>query len=159
MNGFIRRLISIPILDETAGPTRSYILIRDGHMCCYCGLVINEDNGNRDHVIPRIAGGTDEPSNLVASCIRCNSSKGRLSPVHWLELQRRTERGWKRLACPDMTKEYWESWKEPYSIGALPTPVEAKTANTPKKLVSKPKKKKHSEVKNPMAKWSRAYMG
>ncbi|NBR07971.1 MAG: HNH endonuclease [Planctomycetes bacterium] len=29
-----------------------------------------------DHIIPRRLGGTDEPDNLVASCTRCNYSKG-----------------------------------------------------------------------------------
>jgi 5-methylcytosine-specific restriction endonuclease McrA len=32
-----------------------------------------------DHIIPRVAGGLDEPSNLRCVCFRCNASKnGRL---------------------------------------------------------------------------------
>jgi 5-methylcytosine-specific restriction endonuclease McrA len=29
-----------------------------------------------DHVVPKVLGGTDEPHNLVAACLHCNSSRG-----------------------------------------------------------------------------------
>jgi len=29
-----------------------------------------------DHVIPKVLGGTDDVYNLVAACLRCNSSRG-----------------------------------------------------------------------------------
>ena len=48
------------------------ILARDGHRCHYCGKPAR----TVDHVLPVAAGGTDDPSNLVAACRRCNARKG-----------------------------------------------------------------------------------
>lgn len=57
--------------------TRLAILQRDGYECHYCGDVATEV----DHVIPRVNGGTEDPDNLVASCMKCNRSKGkRMAP-------------------------------------------------------------------------------
>ena len=50
---------------------RDSILIRDGHRCHYCGNPAT----TADHVVPRSKGGADDPSNLVACCLPCNSSK------------------------------------------------------------------------------------
>jgi len=51
---------------------REKILRRDGHICQYCG----QEADTVDHVIPRRLGGLDSDDNLVASCKRCNLSKG-----------------------------------------------------------------------------------
>jgi len=57
--------------------TRLAILQRDGYECHYCGDVATEV----DHGIPRVNGGTEDPDNLVASCMKCNRSKGkRMAP-------------------------------------------------------------------------------
>lgn len=48
------------------------ILERDGYRCCYCGGYAR----TVDHLLPKAHGGTDDPSNLVAACRRCNSAKG-----------------------------------------------------------------------------------
>ena len=50
---------------------RLQCLERDGYICSYCGREATE----ADHVTPTSKGGTDELSNLVASCKPCNSSK------------------------------------------------------------------------------------
>lgn len=50
-------------------------------ICAYCGL------GNQlslDHLIPRRAGGIDDPANLVWACRRCNSAKGGRDMLRWL---------------------------------------------------------------------------
>lgn len=44
---------------------------RDGFICYLCGRYA----GTTDHVVPRAAGGSDDPSNLRACCLRCNSAK------------------------------------------------------------------------------------
>jgi 5-methylcytosine-specific restriction endonuclease McrA len=54
---------------------RLLVLRRDSYICAYCGEAANEV----DHVHPRVLGGTDDLDNLVASCRRCNSSKGKRS--------------------------------------------------------------------------------
>ena len=45
----------------------------DKDTCIYCNLLAN----SVDHIIPQHHGGTDELLNLVPSCKRCNSSKGK----------------------------------------------------------------------------------
>jgi len=52
--------------------TKRWVLQRDRYTCAYCGEPANEV----DHVIPRHLNGSDFPSNLVASCRRCNNLKG-----------------------------------------------------------------------------------
>ena len=63
---------------RSTGSTRQWtkikqrILRRDGFICQYCG----QEADTVDHVIPRRLNGNDSDENLVASCRRCNLSKG-----------------------------------------------------------------------------------
>lgn len=59
---------------------RYEILRRDNHTCRYCGSVAPNVELRVDHVIPRALGGSDEPSNLIASCHDCNSGKTSSAP-------------------------------------------------------------------------------
>lgn len=54
---------------------RYEILRRDNHACRYCGATAPNVKLNVDHVIPKSLGGSDKPSNLVASCADCNAGK------------------------------------------------------------------------------------
>lgn len=54
---------------------RYEILRRDNHSCRYCGAAAPTVKLNVDHVIPTSLGGSDKPSNLVASCADCNGGK------------------------------------------------------------------------------------
>ena len=57
---------------------RKQVLERDYYTCYYCG----QEATTADHVIPISKGGTDEASNMVAACIKCNSGKrDRMSPT------------------------------------------------------------------------------
>lgn len=58
---------------------RKEILIRDEYTCSYCGRPAR----TVDHIIPRIRGGEDIESNLVAACRSCNSSKNSKTPDEW----------------------------------------------------------------------------
>ena len=50
---------------------------RDGGKCQYCGKRPSKDNPlTLDHIVPKAAGGTDRPDNIVAACRRCNYAKG-----------------------------------------------------------------------------------
>jgi hypothetical protein len=51
---------------------RQRILQRDGYTCQSCG----GEGNSVDHILPRLAGGTDHEWNLQTLCGSCNSSKG-----------------------------------------------------------------------------------
>ena len=55
---------------------RLAIYLRDGMACAYCGTGL--EDGERftlDHIKPTNRGGTNEASNLITACERCNCSK------------------------------------------------------------------------------------
>jgi len=56
---------------------RFQVLRRDGFKCVYCGITASASELHVDHVIPVVDGGSDEPANLVTSCIDCNLGKGK----------------------------------------------------------------------------------
>lgn len=62
---------------------RLRIYERDGWTCIWCGRGVWSPHGHDpnlratvDHVIPRAAGGTNDPQNLVTSCMQCNRARG-----------------------------------------------------------------------------------
>jgi 5-methylcytosine-specific restriction protein A len=55
---------------------RAQILIRDNHLCQIKGPRCTVIATTVDHVMARIHGGQDAPSNLVAACETCNKQKG-----------------------------------------------------------------------------------
>ena len=60
--------------------TRLAIYLRDGLACAYCGASV--EDGARlslDHLNPHSKGGSNDPSNLVTACERCNKSRGNRS--------------------------------------------------------------------------------
>lgn len=59
---------------------RLSIYLRDGLACCWCGATI-EDGAilTLDHLTPHSHGGSNDATNLVTSCGRCNSSRGNRS--------------------------------------------------------------------------------
>ena len=52
--------------------TREYVLYRDGHKCRICGGKSKDMVLEVHHVIPRSAGGTDRPDNLITLCSHCH---------------------------------------------------------------------------------------
>ena len=63
---------------------RSFVLMRDGFACVYCGNT--KAPLQLDHVIPRSRGGTDTPDNLAAACRSCNQRKGAKTPEEWFHV-------------------------------------------------------------------------
>lgn len=49
---------------------------RDHCVCQYCEKPLKLSNMTRDHMRPRVKGGSDDWNNLVVSCQTCNSYKG-----------------------------------------------------------------------------------
>lgn len=56
---------------------RLAIYLRDGLSCAYCGVAVEEGAQlTLDHLQPHSLGGTNDATNLVTCCHRCNSSRG-----------------------------------------------------------------------------------
>lgn len=56
--------------------TKNAIKRRDKQQCQYCHKFFPLDELNIDHVIPQHHGGESSWTNMVCSCIKCNSKKG-----------------------------------------------------------------------------------
>jgi hypothetical protein len=55
---------------------RVVIAERDGWRCHLCKKIVNVTAMSIDHLIPRIAGGTNDPQNLALAHIHCNKIRG-----------------------------------------------------------------------------------
>lgn len=53
---------------------RVRVLRRDGFRCVGCGADLKVDGAHVHHVLPRAAGGPDEPANLVSLCPMCHAA-------------------------------------------------------------------------------------
>ena len=62
---------------------RDFIKERDRLTCRYCGMRGEQVFWHIDHVVPVIAGGNNDPRNLVLACAQCNSAKGNALPPGW----------------------------------------------------------------------------
>ena len=67
--------------------TRKAIYIRDDHTCQYC--LTSEQNLEDthltiDHILPQCEGGSNNYTNLITSCDRCNNAKGWYLLRDWL---------------------------------------------------------------------------
>lgn len=78
----IRLLVTIPWRAHMGRLkfTRKSMLIRDGHMCQYCGVKVGK-TATMDHVIPRSRGGKTDYKNCVTCCKACNNAKGDKTPT------------------------------------------------------------------------------
>jgi 5-methylcytosine-specific restriction endonuclease McrA len=59
---------------------RRNLFARDGHVCQYCGRRLPPSQLSLDHVLPRSRGGQTTWENVVASCFKCNTTKGGRTP-------------------------------------------------------------------------------
>src|SRR5690606_9438228 len=59
---------------------RLAIYLRDGLACAWCGSGVETGTiFTLDHLVPHSKGGSNEATNLVTSCKRCNDSRGNRS--------------------------------------------------------------------------------
>ena len=66
---------------------RLAIYLRDGLACVWCGdSVENGATLSLDHLKPHSKGGTNDATNLVCACARCNSSRGNRSVKKFAEV-------------------------------------------------------------------------
>lgn len=61
---------------------RKTVFERDRYACVYCGRC--DGQLECDHVLAISRGGPSVLSNLVTACIKCNRSKGDMTPEEWL---------------------------------------------------------------------------
>lgn len=60
--------------------TRLAIYLRDGLACVYCGAAVEDGTQlTLDHIVCSSQGGSNDPSNLVTACHRCNTARGNRS--------------------------------------------------------------------------------
>jgi len=67
------------------------VLKRDGYRCRQCGVVCRRGEADVHHLIPRSAGGSDDPSNLVTLCDGCHAA---FHPNLQVKLSRRFIEKW-----------------------------------------------------------------
>ena len=60
--------------------TNPILFRRDRQRCLYCGEVHSVSLLTRDHVLPKVQGGSDCWTNVVTACRRCNQHKGGRTP-------------------------------------------------------------------------------
>lgn len=47
--------------------------------CAYCGTSVPDERATLDHWVPRVRGGVNAATNLVAACEPCNSTKAAMT--------------------------------------------------------------------------------
>ncbi len=92
---------------------RRNLFARDHNQCQYCGSRFPTSELSIDHVVPRTQSGPDTWTNLVCSCIRCNSRKGGRTPTQAnMKLIRKPIQPKRNpLISVKLTNEKYASWK------------------------------------------------
>lgn len=62
---------------------RQRIYNKTSGRCGYCGVNLETDGFQIDHIYPLCRGGSNLDNNLVASCPLCNKSKGKMTVVEF----------------------------------------------------------------------------
>ena len=82
----------LPTSSRIAGihPALARLCEAQNWRCCYCGIEFvtmrrSDRTPSREHVVPRIAGGSDGWDNLVAACRLCNEARGAMYPDRYLQ--------------------------------------------------------------------------
>jgi 5-methylcytosine-specific restriction endonuclease McrA len=66
------------------------LIRRRGPFCHWCKRVVQThsvrpDQATLDHLVPRSAGGSDKTCNLVIACRECNSKRGNVPVLDWVQ--------------------------------------------------------------------------
>src|SRR5690349_11305220 len=67
-------LSSAPTQLEQWRAVRALVLARDSHVCRACGETCSRGEADVHHLIPRAAGGVDDPANLITLCDGCHAA-------------------------------------------------------------------------------------
>jgi 5-methylcytosine-specific restriction endonuclease McrA len=93
--------------------TRQNVFERDKNTCQYCGHKFDRKDLNLDHVVPRQHGGLTAWTNVVCSCVPCNSRKGNRTPEEaGLRLIRKPKKPrWRPFLEVQFAKSHDHSWR------------------------------------------------
>ena len=103
------RVPAVMMLKEYQKPKSSMrlskknIFLRDGYLCQYCGIEVNDATATLDHVLPSSLGGKTTWDNCATACKTCNYKKGATTkmkpkikpykPDFWELVGKRKQRG------------------------------------------------------------------
>ena len=93
--------------------TRQNVFERDKNTCQYCGKKFERKDLNIDHVVPRQHGGLTTWTNVVCSCIECNSRKANRTPeqARMLLIRRPKKPRWRPFLEIQFSKSHDHSWR------------------------------------------------
>ena len=93
--------------------TRQNVFERDKNTCQYCGKKFERKDLNIDHVVPRQHGGLTTWTNVVCSCIPCNSRKANRTPEQaGIQLIRRPKKPrWRPFLDIQFSKSHDHAWR------------------------------------------------
>lgn len=93
--------------------TRQNVFERDKNTCQYCGKKFDRKDLNIDHVVPRQHGGLTTWTNVVCSCIECNSRKANRTPeqARMLLIRRPKKPRWRPFLEIQFSKSHDHSWR------------------------------------------------
>lgn len=63
---------------------RRMVIERDGKRCVFCGVDLEINEIQLDHVIPESKGGATSYNNLQVTCKKCNTEKGVLTEEQFM---------------------------------------------------------------------------
>ena len=114
---FLPRVILLHVFDRLPRRdvrfSRDNLFRRDHHTCQYCGRQFDPRHLNVDHVKPRHRGGQTSWTNVVCSCLSCNSRKGNRTPaeagMHLLREPRKPR--WRPFVEKQFSHAYHQSWR------------------------------------------------
>lgn len=91
--------------------TRCAILHRDGFACSYCKASLSVKGAQLDHIKTRKDGGSNDPTNLVACCGKCNNARqhDQLSPLAVLDALIRASLPIDRVKGRELAREHYPS--------------------------------------------------
>ena len=92
---------------------RRNLFARDSHCCQYCGKSLPTSQLSIDHVLPRSRGGETCWSNVVCSCVTCNTRKGGRTPqeAHMHLIAHPVEPSTNPILALKLTNPKYECWK------------------------------------------------
>lgn len=94
--------------------SRENVFERDSHTCQYCRKKMPARELNLDHVIPRDKGGRTTWTNIVTSCIRCNTRKANKLPreANMFPMNSPTRPNWRPLYGVGENQAVSHAWSD-----------------------------------------------